>query len=432
MIVNFLEAYLNKTIKVKNTVATFLKKIEEEDEIYRSVLHVNANAIESAKKLDQYVIDHNKLKGRLHGIPFLVKANMKTKELLPTSCGSIVLKDFYADVDADVISWLIDEGAVILGKTNMSEFSNYLSTNSDSGYSSLGGQTISFFGEKNQVGGSSSGSAVAVAASFCFFSIGSETDGSVVYPAAHNGVFAFKFNSQKVSSNGIIGISTFFDSIGFFTKKLSDLKYLVSYNTDLTTCKTTAVRNVFIEESSFGSGNQSLLIKLKKFLLAEGIGFKNGTFIEDIDSHFDQMDIICQAEFKVNLKNQLPFSNELFMDVCRKELVPNFHSDINEIERSFSSNFLLSGEYEKAITGLQELRNRKRKSMESYDLDLILAITLGPTEISSIANLLDLTHLVIPIDGQEPIPIGFSIMGLPEQESLSFDFAKRLINFLNN
>ena len=432
MIVNFLEAYLNKTIKVKNTVATFLKKIEEEDEIYRSVLHVNANAIESAKKLDQYVIDHNKLKGRLHGIPFLVKANMKTKELLPTSCGSIVLKDFYADVDADVISWLIDEGAVILGKTNMSEFSNYLSTNSDSGYSSLGGQTISFFGKKNQVGGSSSGSAVAVAASFCFFSIGSETDGSVVYPAAHNGVFAFKFNSQKVSSNGIIGISTFFDSIGFFTKKLSDLKYLVSYNTDLTTCKTTAVRNVFIEESSFGSGNQSLLIKLKKFLLAEGIGFKNGTFIEDIDSHFDQMDIICQTEFKVNLKNQLPFSNELFMDVCRKELVPNFHSDINEIERSFSSNFLLSGEYEKAINGLQELRNRKRKSMESDELDLILAITLGPTEISSIANLLDLTHLVIPIDGQEPIPIGFSIMGLPEQESLSFDFAKRLINFLNN
>ncbi len=430
MIINFLEGYLNKKIKVKNTVATFLKKIEEEDEIYRSVLHLNENAIDTAKKLDQYVIDHNKLKGRLHGIPFFVKANMKTNDMLPTSCGSLVLEDFFADSDASVIEWLVKEGAVLLGKTNMSEFSNYLSNNSNSGYSSLGGQTISVFGKDFQVGGSSSGSAVAVAASFCSFSIGSETDGSIVYPAAHNGVYAFKFNSKKISKKGIIGISNFFDSIGFFTKELIDLKYLVGLNCDLNISAVDSIRNVFIEESSFYPHFQPLLIKLKNFLLSQKIGFSMGEFIEEIDPFFDYMDIICQTEFKENMKNNLPFSNEEFMEECKQKLVPNFHSDINEIERSFSSGFLNSGEYDYAINGLNELRLQKRKLMKDDQHDLILAITLGPTEISSIANLLDLTHLVIPVKYEGVIPIGFSIMGLPDNESLTFDFAKRFGDYL--
>ncbi len=430
MIVELLDSYLKKTVTVTATISNFLNKIECEDRNFKAVLHINKEAIEEAQKLDLYVSENNKLKGRLHGVPFLVKANMKTSDLLPTSCGSLVLKDYYADVDADVIDWLVKEGAVLLGKTNMSEFSNYLSNNSASGYSSLGGQTISVFGQDYQVGGSSSGSAVAVAASFCAFSVGSETDGSVVYPAAHNGVYAFKFNLEKVSKNGIIGISSFFDTIGFFTKKLIDLQYLVSLNCDLINGNIHSPRNVFIEVSSFNSEVHPLFIKLKKFLLDERIGMKTGEFIEDIDPYFDQMDVICQTEFKENTKNHLPFSNEDFMEVCKQKLVPDFHSDIAEIERSFSSEFLSSGEYDKAINGLNRLRLQKRKSMNENELDLILAITLGPTEISSIANLLDLTHLVIAIENEGLMPIGFSIMGLANQEGLSFDFAKRFLNFL--
>lgn len=430
MILNLLEAYRCQKITVKENVTAILKKIEREDGCYRSVLHLNIDAIDIANELDKYFISTKKLKGRLHGVPFLVKANMKTNDLLPTSCGSLVLKDFYAEENADVIKWLLKEGAVLIGKTNMSEFSNYLSNNSNSGYSSLGGQTVSIFGEGYEVGGSSSGSAVAVAASFCSFSIGSETDGSIVYPAAHNGVFAFKYNSEKISKKGVIGITNFFDSMGFFTKELNDLMYLVGLNCNLNNNGVESIRNVFIQESSFLPKFQPVLEKLKKFLLSQKIGVFIGDFIEDIDPFFDCMDVICQTEFKEHFEGLISLSQTKFIEECKQKLVPNFHADINEIERSFSSEFLRSGEYEHAINRLNELRLHKSKLMKNEQIDLILAITLGPTEISSIANLLDLTHLVIPVKQGDTIPVGFSIMGLPNKESLIFDFAKRFGAYL--
>jgi len=225
MIRSLIDSYKSRDLTVEESIRNFLNLIEVKNSSFNAILHINNEAISAAIELDQYLNKYNKLKGRLHGIPVILKANIETNDKQPTSCGSVLLKDFFSSKNAAIVNLLLDEGAIILGKSNMSEFSNYVSNYSESGFSSLGGQTISAYGSTHPVGGSSSGSAVAVAVSFCAFSIGSETDGSVVYPAAHNGTFAVKFGYNSLSTKGVIGISTYFDSIGYFTKNIDDIRF---------------------------------------------------------------------------------------------------------------------------------------------------------------------------------------------------------------
>lgn len=425
MIKELIDSYRSRELKVEDSVRSFLKRIELENGTYNAILHTNHEAIDRAIDLDKYLENHNKLKGRLHGIPIILKANIETKDQQPTSCGSILLKDFISAKDASIVKLLVAEGAIILGKSNMSEFSNYVSNYSKSGYSSLGGQTISAFGSTHPVGGSSSGSAVAVATSLCIFSVGSETDGSVVYPAAHNGVFAIKFGSKSLSSQGIIGISSYFDSIGYFTKKIEDLSYLINFHQIIPKSKRQLLK-VFIEVDSFSSSS-FFLEKLRGTLFKNNIEEESGVFISDIDPYFEMMDIICQTEFKLNIVNELPCTSEEFLQNCRETLLVNFHPDINEIERSFASDFLLSGKYDWAKEEIEKLRIEKLLFMKQNGIDLILALTLGKENTASIATLVGLSHLVIPISLNEELPISLSIIGSPIPEDMMVDLAKKIL-----
>ena len=209
MILEMLKSYQQEESSVESIIEQYNRLIIDKDSNYKSIIHLSQNSLLKAKELDHNFNKTRKLKGRLHGIPVVIKKNFFTADNLPTSCSSVILKDFYPNRNANIVDWLIQEGAIIIGKSNMSEFSNYISNSAISGFSSLGGQTKCIFGEDFTSGGSSSGSAVAVAALFCCLAIGTETDGSVVYPAAHNGAFAFKFKPQQVSTDGIIGISSF-------------------------------------------------------------------------------------------------------------------------------------------------------------------------------------------------------------------------------
>jgi Asp-tRNA(Asn)/Glu-tRNA(Gln) amidotransferase A subunit family amidase len=348
--------------------------------------------------------------------------------------GSVILKDFYPNRNANIVDWLIQEGAIIIGKSNMSEFSNYISNSAISGFSSLGGQTKCIFGEDFTSGGSSSGSAVAVAALFCCLAIGTETDGSVVYPAAHNGAFAFKFKPQQVSTDGIIGISSFFDSIGLMTNNLDDLEYTFSLLVNKP-IKNSEIENIFIQDKSFnisGSENisQKLLLKIKEYLLQKEIQSVSGKFIEIMDPLFDMMDIICQTEFKKAIKENTHFTEEDFIFSCRRELLGSHYQDIHEIERSFSSNYQESGHYQNAINTISELRETKAAQLKTDNIDLILSLTLGPEDIASTANLAGLNHLVIPIHLDENIPISLSIMASEEKAHLGFIFADNFLDFL--
>ena len=434
MILEILKSYQQEECSVESVIERYIRLIMDEDSNYKSIIHLSQISLLKAKELDHNFKNTRKLKGRLHGIPVVIKANIYTNDDLPTSCGSVVLKDFYPNRNANIVDWLIHEGAIIIGKSNMSEFSNYVSNHAKDGFSSLGGQTKSVFGENFSVGGSSSGSAVAVSASFCCLAVGTETDGSVVYPAAHNGAFAFKFKPQEVSTDGVIGISSFFDSIGLMTRNLSDLQYVFSLLV-IKPKMNSGIKKVFIQDKSFQIkdseiSSQKILLKIKEYLLQKEIEYVSGEFIDDIDPYFDMMDIICQTEFKKAITENTDFSEEEFLLSCRRELLGSHYDDIDEVERSFSSDFYESGHYQKAINTIPVLRESKAEQLKINGIDLIISLTLGPDDIASTANLAGLNHLVIPIQLDDNLPISLSIMAVEDKAYLSFIFAENLLDFL--
>ena len=120
----------------------------------------------------------------LHGIPIVLKDNIDTADKMHTSAGSLILADHYAKEDAFLVKQLREAGAIILGKVNMTEWANFIADDMPTGYSSRGGQVINPYGSEFIVGGSSSGSAAAIAANFAVASVGTETSGSILSPAS--------------------------------------------------------------------------------------------------------------------------------------------------------------------------------------------------------------------------------------------------------
>jgi len=157
----------------------------------------------------------------LHGIPILIKDNIDTIDM-GNSAGSLALKDTQVEKNAPLITQLEAAGALILGKTNLSEWANFRSTASISGWSSLGGQTRNGINNDNSPSGSSSGSAAAVTANLSVAAIGTETDGSIVSPAAHNNIIGLKPTVGRVSRTGIIPIAWSQDTAGPMTKTVTD------------------------------------------------------------------------------------------------------------------------------------------------------------------------------------------------------------------
>jgi len=163
-----------------------------------------------------------KLRGPLHGIPILLKDNIEAKGALPTTAGSLALKDNVTGRDAPLVARLRDAGAVILGKTNLSEWANIRSNNSTSGWSAVGGLTKNPYELDRNTCGSSAGSAAAVAASLAPLAIGTETDGSITCPAGVNGIVGFKPTVGLVSRTHIVPISHSQDTAGPMTLTVRD------------------------------------------------------------------------------------------------------------------------------------------------------------------------------------------------------------------
>jgi amidase len=157
----------------------------------RSVIEINPDALAIADLLDAERRE-NGPRGPLHGIPILIKDNIDTADRMATTAGSLALDGSIAGRDAFLVRKLRAAGAVILGKANLSEWANFRSTHSVSGWSARGGQTRNPYALDRNPCGSSSGSAVAVAANLCVAAIGTETDGSVVCPSSVNGIVGVK------------------------------------------------------------------------------------------------------------------------------------------------------------------------------------------------------------------------------------------------
>jgi amidase len=207
----------------------YLERIEEIDRrgpAINSVIEINPEAVEIADALDR----ERKAKGArspLHGIPVLIKDNIETADRMTTTAGSLALEGSRPAKDAFIAARLREAGAVILGKTNLSEWANFRSTHSTSGWSGRGGQTRNPYALDRNPCGSSSGSGAAVAASLAAVAVGTETDGSIVCPSSANSIVGIKPTLGLVSRSGIIPIAHSQDTAGPMARTVTDAAVLL-------------------------------------------------------------------------------------------------------------------------------------------------------------------------------------------------------------
>lgn len=215
------------SVKLAELYLTRISEIDQGRHDLKSVIEVNPDALLLAEQMDKER-KQGKLRGPLHGIPILIKDNIDTADKMHTTAGSIALADHIANKDAFVVTQLRKAGALIIGKTNLSEWANFRSTRSSSGWSSRGGQTRNPYVINRSPCGSSSGSAVAVSANLCAVAVGTETDGSVIAPASFCGIVGIKPTVGLVSRSGIIPISSTQDTAGPMTRTVADAAILLN------------------------------------------------------------------------------------------------------------------------------------------------------------------------------------------------------------
>ncbi len=217
-------------LSARELTRMYLERIELIDRsgpALNSVIETNPDALAAAAALDEERAS-GQTRGPLHGIPILLKDNIDTADQMMTTAGSLALEGSIASRDAFVVERLRAAGAVILGKTNLSEWANFRSTHSVSGWSSRGGQTRNPFALDRSPCGSSSGSGAAVTTNLCAAAVGTETDGSIICPSQCMALVGLKPTLGLVSRSGIIPIAHSQDTAGPMARSVADAAALLS------------------------------------------------------------------------------------------------------------------------------------------------------------------------------------------------------------
>ena len=215
------------SLKLTEQCLARISAIDKRGPRINSVIELNPDAKALARVLDAER-KAGKLRGPLHGLPVLLKDNIATGDRMHTSAGSLALSDVIATRDAHLVTRLRAAGAVILGKTNLSEWANIRSTRSTSGWSGRGGQTRNPYALDRSTGGSSAGTGAAIAASLAPLGVGTETDGSIISPSSLNGLVGLKPTLGRISRDGVIPIAHSQDTAGPMTRTVADAALLYS------------------------------------------------------------------------------------------------------------------------------------------------------------------------------------------------------------
>lgn len=229
-ILDIQESLRKNEISSHDLTLFYLKRIATIDNgipTYNSILEVNPDALNIAKKLD-YERSQGLWRSNMHGIPVILKDNINTKDKMHTTAGANILKNHFALRDAFIAKTLREQGAIILGKANLTELACFKSFDTVNGYSSLGGYVLCPWNIKEDPSGSSTGSAVSVSLNLAPVSIGTETGGSIMSPSMKNGVVGLKPTIGFVSRNGIVPISSTLDTAGPIGKTVTDVSVLLS------------------------------------------------------------------------------------------------------------------------------------------------------------------------------------------------------------
>ena len=276
----------------RSLVEGYLQRIEQVDKngpALNLVIEINPDALSIAAELD-LERQAGKTRGPLHGIPILIKDNIDTADRMTTTAGSLALQGSIALQDAFVVACLRRAGVILLGKTNLSEWANFRSSRSVSGWSSRGGQTRNPYALDRNPCGSSSGSAVAVAANLCTAAVGTETDGSIVCPSHANGIVGLKPTLGLVSRSGIVPIAHSQDTAGPMARTVTDAAILLGAMTGIDT-----------QDPETAAGEGKALSDYTPFLDPDGlkgarIGVARGYF--GFDPRVDQIMERCIAIMK--------------------------------------------------------------------------------------------------------------------------------------
>ncbi len=446
----------------KSITQWYLKRIKETDKDgpkLNSVIEVNPDAELIAEVLD-YERKNGKVRGPLHGIPVLIKDNIDTADKMMTTAGSLALAGNIASKDAFIVKLLRDSGAVLLGKTNLSEFANFRSTHSTSAWSSRGGQTKCPYILNRNPSGSSAGSGSAAAANLCAVAIGTETDGSIVSPASVNGLVGIKPTVGLWSRSGIIPISATQDTAGPMARTVKDAAILLAaiggidaadavtkhskgntrkdYTSFLDTNGLKGKRLGI--EKSFSKGNPdvvSLLHKTIALLKEKGATIVEVDVLKPVYAIGEAENIILHYEFKDGLNKYLAGANakvKSLKDVIEynnrheAETMPFFKQET--LVSSEKKGGLDNKEYQDALAKSTSSRQIIDKLMQQNKLDAICGTTNGLAccidlangdydtgfSFSSPAAMAGYPHITVPMGFVHELPIGFSFFGTAYSE----------------
>ena len=342
------DAFKKKEITSKSLVLDYLKRIAFIDQgiiKYNSVLEVNPDALYEAEVKD-YERENNKEYGLLHGIPVLLKDNINTSGKMHTTAGTFAFKDNFTS-DAFIVKRLKEEGAIILGKTNLTELANFMTQNMRNGYSSLGGEVLCPYNLEKDPSGSSSGSAVSVSINLAPIAIGTETGGSIMSPSMQNGVVGIKPTMGLVSRTGIVPISSTLDTAGPMAKNVYDAALLLS-----------AMRGND-KEDSITLHKEDKVIDYTKCL--DNVNPKNMKI--GIDLHnFDKLSVKRQKQFLANVELLKSIGVTIVEKLEIKQSTKIYYVMLYEFKRVFNS-YLDSIKDSTRIKTLEELisfnRNHK-------------------------------------------------------------------------
>ncbi len=464
------EGYRGGAYTTQEVVAYYLHWIESIDRTgpaLNSVLQLNPDALEIARQLDEER-RAGKVRGPLHGVPVLLKDNIDTHDKMETTAGSRAMKGSYPLQDSWVAAKLREAGAVILGKTNLSEWANFRGDLSISGWSGLGGQTRNPYSLDRNPCGSSSGSGVAVSANLCMVAIGTETNGSIVCPATANGIVGLKPTVGLISRSGIIPISYTQDTPGPMARTVTDAAICLGALTgvDASDAKTLP---------SAGKAHRDYTKFLKKDgLKGKRIGWNKGTAgqhfkvdalmqqaIEHLKSQgaeIIELDAISETnangmsfevmlyEFKDGLNKYFAALGSAAPIKSVQELIAFNAADSIEL-KFFNQELLLMAQskgdlkdstYLNALAGMQKAMREDGidRVMDLHRLDAIIAPTGAPAwktdpvngdhymlGTSSPAAIAGYPNISVPMGFVDDLPVGMSFFGRAWSEPVLLEIA---------
>lgn len=301
-------------ITARSLTEAYLNRIDSVDKQINSVIERNSEALDIAEQLDRERKEKG-ARGPLHGIPILIKDNIDTSDRMKTTAGSLALLESKPLQDAFVAKRLREAGAVLLGKTNLSEWANIRSSHSTSGWSGRGGQTKNPYALDRNPCGSSSGSGAATAANLCVAAIGTETDGSIVCPSSTCGLVGIKPTLGLVSRAGIIPIAHTQDTAGPMARNVTDAAIILG-----------ALTGIDPRDPATNESKGKMLTDYTKFLDPDGL---RGARIGVARNYFgfnDKVDELMEGLIKI-LKDR----GAVIVDPAELKTPPEFNDNENTV-----------------------------------------------------------------------------------------------------